>query len=441
MMDFIERNFMNALEDLKVLSRIRSVSTKGEGIYEMVEALVSVMEKYGLKAKVLSTKGYPAIYAEEGEGRTILFYNHYDVQPPDPIDEWESPPFEPAIKEGKIFGRGVADNKGDIISRLLAVKAVRESMGKLPVKVKFLIEGEEEIGSPNLKSLIEENKNLLKADACIWESGGITWDDRPIIALGVKGILYVELEARGAYTELHSSYAPMVPNPAWRLIEALSLLRDRDGRILIDGFYDDVLEPGDFEISLLRDIPFDEAKFEESIGVKLLFRGDELKERYIFSPTCNICGIVSGYTGEGSKTIIPPYARAKIDFRLVPDQRSEDILGKLRAFLDKKGFGDIKINWWEGEEPSRTPPDDPFVDFVKERAREVYGKEPVIYPSFAGTGPMHPVREILKVPVVCIGTGYPESRCHAPNENIRISDFILSTKLIASIISGGSVWR
>lgn len=438
-MEFIDKNFMEAIEDLKLLSRIPSVSARGEGIGEAVATLSELFSKYGLRTKVLKTPGNPVIYAEDGDSEDVLlFYNHYDVQPPEPLEEWESPPFEPEIRDGKLFGRGVADNKGDIVSRLLAVRAIKEVMGSLPVKVKFLVEGEEEIGSPNLPKLIEEKRELLSADACIWESGGLTWDERPIIALGVKGILYVEIEAKGASVDLHSSYAPIIPNPAWELVYLLASLRGRDGRILIDGFYDDVIPPSPLDESLITKMPLEEDRLKESLGIGEFvggLSGDELKKNYIFSPTCNICGIWSGYTGEGSKTVLPSRARVKLDFRLVPWQDPEDIAKKLKAHLERRGFS-VEIKWWEGEKPARTPPDHPFVELVRRKAREVYGKEPVIYPSFAGTGPMHPFREILGLPVVCIGTGYPEARCHAPNENIRLGDFVLATKYIVSVILG-----
>jgi len=441
--DYIDDHWPDAVEDLKKICNQPSISAQHVGIKETVDILVELMRDCGITASVLPSpadKGYPLVFGElKGESpATLLFYNHYDVQPPEPLDLWSSPPFELTAHEDTLRARGVADNKADIIARLLALKAFREVRGSLPVSVKFIIEGEEEIGSPHIAAFVERNRDLLKADACIWECGQVNYRDEPVVSLGLKGILYVRLEVKGASQDLHSSMATVVPNPAWRLVWALASLKDADENILIDGFYDNVLPPNQRDIGIIRKIPLDEEETARSLGLKGFLKGVkgfDYMSRYILEPACTICGLESGYTGPGSKTVLPNLAHAKLDFRLVPDQRPDDILLKLRKHLDKHGFSDITIApQIEGENPARTPPDSPFSALVADAAKEVYGVNPVITPSMAGSGPMYSFTDTLGLPTVLIGVMYPGSRPHAPDENIRIVDFIRGSKHIASII-------
>ena len=437
--EWIEEHFEEGLADLIEFGHQPSISAQGVGMEEAVEKLAELLRKYGVEPQVFPISSYPAVYGEAlGDSPfTLLLYNHYDVQPPEPLELWSSPPFQPEIREGKVFGRGVADDKGDIVSRLLALRAFQEVRGSLPVKIKFLIEGAEEIGSPGLSQFIEEHRELLRADACIWESGEVGWEDRPLICLGAKGILYVELKVEGANRDVHSSMATIVPNPAWRLISALSTLKDPRGNVLIEGFYDEVVPPTPEELAAIQALPSEEEELKESLGLKGFvqgLQGEELKRHHLLEPTCNICGLLSGYTGEGSKTVLPSFASAKLDFRLVPQQRPEDILEKLKRHLEKHGFADVSITCHEGELPARTPLNSPLVGLMAEAARMVYGAEPLIVPTFAGTGPMFPFREVLGLPVASLGVSYPESRAHAPDENIRLADFIRATKYLAAIL-------
>jgi len=441
--EYIDNHWTEAIEDLKRLCRQPSISAQNIGMTEAVELVSQLLTEYNIENKILPVpnNGYPVVYGEtKGESpTTLLFYNHYDVQPPEPLDLWTTPPFEPAEDESTLRARGVSDNKGDIIARLLAIRAYQKTMGKLPITIKFIIEGEEEIGSRNIAGFVEKNRKLLKADACIWECGGVNWRNEPMIALGVKGILYVELEVRGASTDLHSSMATVVPNPAWRLVWALASLKDMDETIHINGFFDKVRPATQKEIDALKAMPLDEKETKKSLGIKRFVKdieGFDYKSRHILESTCTICGMESGYTGPGSKTVLPSVAKAKLDFRLVPDQRPDDILKKLRKHLDAHGFGDVTISpGMEGENPSRTPLDAPFVATVSKAAREVYGVDPIIVPSMAGSGPMYSFTDTLGLPTVLIGIMYPDSRPHAPDENIRFSDFILGAKHIAAIIN------
>ncbi|UCC60892.1 MAG: M20/M25/M40 family metallo-hydrolase [Dehalococcoidia bacterium] len=440
--EYIDQHWQEAVEDLKRLCRQPSISAQNVGMAEMVPLLVRMMQEYGISTRVLTgpSAGYPLIYGElEGETPiTLLFYNHYDVQPPEPLELWTSPPFEPTEYEGNLRARGVSDNKGDIVARLLALKAYQKVHGRPPVSVKFIIEGEEEIGSPNIAAFIDSNQDLLKADACIWECGGVNWRDEPVISLGLKGILCVQLEVRGASKDVHSSMATIVPNPAWRLVWALASLKDVEDNIRIEGFYDKIMPPSRREIDAIDAIPLDEDETKESLGLERFIRdvtGYDYKSRHILEPTCNICGIDSGYIGTGFKTVLPCMASAKLDFRLVPDQRPDDVIAKLRKHLDDHGFSDVVIApLIEGENPARTSLDSPFVRVVSDAAREVYGLEPVIVPSMAGSGPMYSFTGTLGLPTALIGIMYPGSSPHAPNEHIRLSDFILGSKHVAAVL-------
>lgn len=440
--EYIDDHWTEAIQDLKRLCRQPSISAQGVGMVETVDLLTQLMQEYGIKTQVLPNPrgGYPMVYGElEGKtSTTLLFYNHYDVQPPEPLELWSTPPFEPTQYDGNLRARGVSDNKGDIIARLLALRAYLKVHGKPATSVKFLIEGEEEIGSPNIASFVEQNRGLLKADACVWECGGVNWRNEPVVSLGLKGILFVELEVRGASQDVHSSMATVVPNPAWRLVWALASLKDLEENIRVAGFYDSVLPPTRSEIEAIKAMPLDEDETKQSLGLDRFVKGVtgfDYKLRHIVEPTCNICGMDSGYTGPGSKTVLPCLARAKLDFRLVPNQRPDDILSKLRRHLDDHGFSDIAISpGTEGENPARTPLDTPFVRIVSQTAKEVYGVDPVIVPSMAGSGPMYSFTDTLGLPTVLIGVMYPGSSPHAPDENIRLADFVLGAKHVAAIL-------
>ncbi len=439
--DYLDEHWLEAIDDLKRYCAQPSISAQGVGMEECATLTAELLKQFGIEPQILQTGGkYPVVYGEiKGDSPyTLLFYNHYDVQPPEPLELWANPPFEPAMVENKLVARGTSDDKGDIIARLLAIKAFLKISGRLPVSVKFLIEGEEEIGSPHLHAFIEDHRDLLKADACYWEGGRVSWEDRAEIIAGLKGIIGVELEARGAVRDLHSSIGTIVPNPAWRLIWALSTIKDADENILIEGFYDHVRPPTEMETEAIKALPADETELRENLGIKGFLKsltGVDLNMYSILQPACNINGLISGYTGEGSKTVLPCQSKAKLDFRLVPDQRPEDIISKLRKHLDKHGFDDVSIFAPEGENPARTSLDSPFVKVVCDAAREVYGSEPILKPSMTGSGPMYPFTGVLGMPVASSGVSNPDSRPHAPDENIRLADFLLASKHVASILN------
>ena len=438
---YIDDHLNESITGLTELCKLPSVSAQNSAIEETAEHVSGLLRDLGFDARVLpkAAGGYPVVYAEQPgrSARTLLFYDHYDVQPPEPLELWSSPPFQPTLRDGKLYGRGVSDNKGNIAARLAALRAWKEVRGELPCAVKFCIEGDEEIGSPQMEEFVAEQRELLAADACVWEGGGVTWEGVPQVTLGVKGLLYVELESSTVDRDAHSSYGTVLPNAAWRLAWALSSIKGPDERVLIDGFYDAVRPSTPEERAAVEAMPSEEVETLKSYGVEEALtgvRGLEYRLRHLFEPTATIDGLTSGYEGEGAKTVLPARAMAKMDFRLVPDQDPDDISTKLRRHLDSRGFSDITLRLLSGERPARTPVSDPLVEVVRRAVVDVYGREPLIVPTMAGTGPLYPFVATLGLATADIGIGYPDTRIHAPDENIRIEDFRNGTKAVAALL-------
>ncbi|MEX2235994.1 MAG: M20/M25/M40 family metallo-hydrolase [Dehalococcoidia bacterium] len=445
---YIDDHGKESVEELFDLVRMPSVSARRQAIQETAEHLAEKLQDLGFETRIMPKRGtgQPVLYAEApGDSeRTILVYNHYDVQPDEPLDEWETEPFEPTRRDGRIYGRGICDDKGNVMARIAALRAIKETRGSLPSRIKFLIEGDEEIGSPFFEEFVDDNRDLLKADACLWEGSGVDPEGRPLLPLGVKGLLYVELSCRTVARDVHSSYATVVPNPAWRLTWALSTMKDEDENILIDGFYDDVRDTTDAEADAIDRMPAEEEAFAKSLELErfvLGVKGKDFRKRLYLAPSCNIDGLTAGYQGPGSKTISPGRASAKLDFRLVPDQDPHDIERKLRRHLEKHGFEDIQVETFGAEHPARTSLDKEWVAIVRDTLSSVYGKETVVVPTMAGTGPMYPVVKMLGVPTADTGVGYIDSRIHAPNENIREEDFMMGIKAAAAVFDAFGRWK
>ena len=439
--DYLESNLGSSLDELSRLCSQPSVAAQNWGMQECAELVADMFIARGFSTEIMPTDGAPVVFAErKGKlDKTLLFYNHYDVQPPEPLDEWETPPFEPNIRDGKMYARGVSDDKGHIISRLHAIDAILNQEGDLPCNIKFIIEGEEETSSIHLHEFIEIHKGKLAADACIWEFGGVDHRDVPIQYLGMRGICYVELSVKTAKIDAHSGLGGSIfPNAAWRLIWALRTIKGSDERIRIPGHYDDVVPPSDRDRKLMEALPEQADEFKQRYGVESFLKGltggVELRLAEVFEPTCTICGFTAGYQGEGGKTVLPAEASAKVDFRLVPNQKPENVLIGLRNFLDKEGFKDVEITYLGGEPPARTDPDDPFVELVMRTAEPVYDHPMEIMPMIGGSGPNYPFIHVLNLSVATAGVGYPGSQAHAPNENMRIDLYLKGAEHIARII-------
>ncbi|MFN2144991.1 MAG: M20/M25/M40 family metallo-hydrolase, partial [Anaerolineales bacterium] len=374
--------------------------------------------------------------------RTLLFYNHYDVQPPEPLELWTSPPYQPEIRDGKLYARGAKDDKGELVARLAAVDAIRAAHdGELPCGVIFVVEGEEEIGSPHIAKFVQEHLDLLACHGAIWEEGMVS-KEGPIDILGRRGIIAFELSVETINMDAHSGNAHNLPSAAWRLVWALASLKDENERILIPGFYDDALPPSDVDRKLIESYPNREKKDQETLeryGLETYLGGRTGVEAglAIFTPTCNIQGITTGYQGDGIKTVIPARASAKLDFRLVKNQDPDDIERKLRTHLIEQGFGDVKVMRYSAMWPYRADPLDPLVQLSARTAKEVYGKDLILVPTTGGSSPVYAFAGPLgNIPVISPGVGYWDSRTHAPDENLRVEDFHNAARNIARILDG-----
>jgi acetylornithine deacetylase/succinyl-diaminopimelate desuccinylase-like protein len=418
-----------------------SISTQNVGIQEMAELCRAMLAEVGAAARLVPIEdGNPVVFGQiDGPSKRVLnLYNHYDVQPPEPLDLWDSDPFAAEVRDGRIWARGVGDNKGHLVARICAVDAWRNVRGGLPLTIRFIYEGEEEIGSPNLERFVREHRaEIAPADGCIWEGGGKDFSGRIRLSCGLKGICYVELTAKGANTDLHSSRATIVPNPAWRLTWALASLKAPDERVTIGGFNDRVLPPTPEEERALEAMPFEEEEFLRTFGLDrflLDLRGQPLKLKDMFQPTCTICGIAGGYTGPGIKTVLPNAATAKVDMRLVPDQDPHEIFRLLRAHLDAHGFADVETRLVAAEHPAKTALDAPLVKAVQEVVRKLHGHEAITVPITPGSGPMYVLCQAIGVPAVSSpGGGNPDARIHAPNENMIVEDYFMAIKGMAML--------
>lgn len=455
----VDSEMGSLISDLQSLIRQPSISARRQGLSECADLVLHVMTKAGIKSELLAICGdgenqaeavAPAVYGEVKSkanpgGRTILFYNHYDVQPEEPLEFWRNEPFGAKIESNYIYGRGSADDKGELMTRIKAVECFLKSTGDVPCNIKFIVEGEEEVGSPNIRKYLSKYKQKLAADGVIWEFGYVNEDDRPIVSLGMKGLLYVELSASGPSLDVHSSWAVLIQNPAWRLLQALNTLMSSDGKILIDDWYKEVKGFTPDELALLFNEPFDELELMRQYGVDGFInnvRGIEVRKALAGNPTCNISGIAAGYFGEGTKTVLPATASAKLDFRLVPDMDPQLQLDRLTNHLRSCGFGnDIKIRFIHGEPAFRTPTDEPLVKQVEGAAAESFGVKPVTSVSSAGTGPMYYFAKMLGAPCVSVGSTHIYSRIHSPNEFARIDLLNKGTKCIVAIIEKFSTKR
>ena len=443
---FVDKHRNELLNDLQTLIRQPSISAKNEGIEECSILVSKMLKKAGVSSEILrlNKNAAPLVFGEvkskSNPSKTLLFYNHYDVQPVEPIEEWEYPPFSGKIIGNKIFGRGASDDKGELITRIKAVESYLQEYNDVPCNIKFCIEGEEENGSENIEKYLKKFKKKFSCDGVIWEFGYIDTKNRPIVGLGMKGLLYVELSVKESIRDAHSSFATIIKNPAWRLIDALKTLRDSNGKILIDGWSDDIIPLSENDLKIIRKEPFDANDFKKEYGIKK-FVGDknafEAKKALVAGPTCNIAGIESGYTGDGAKTVLPSTAKVKIDFRLVPNMDPKKQIKLLKLHLKRAGFDDVSIKVLNAEAAARTSTDEKIVDIVCDSAKKIFG-DYILNISNAGTGPMHAFVDVLHAPCVSIGSSFIFCRMHSPNEFAKIDLLNKTTKCLCMLIENFS---
>jgi acetylornithine deacetylase/succinyl-diaminopimelate desuccinylase-like protein len=430
--EYIHDNQSKFVDQIIRLASQPSVSARNEGIEECAALTKSMVEEIGATARLvrLDKDGVaPVVYGElrsSKSSKTVLFYNHYDVQPEVPLELWKSPPFKPEVRGGRLYGRGVSDDKGELVSRLKLVEAYVKVHGEPPCNVKFCFEGEEEVGSPHLEQYVSRNPELFKADAVIWEYGKIYGEGKPVVSLGVKGMIYLEMTVRALSQDAHSMYAAALPSAVWRLVRLLEMIKDTHERILIPGWYDGVQDLTEDEMKLVESQPSEAQELLQTFGTKEFAGGMSVKQAaksLIARPTANVAGIWAGYTGQGSKTVLPAEAHCKMDFRLVPNQDPDDLFAKFMSFLREHGYGDVEVRRETMEPAARTSYKSAFAQASIKAAKEVFALEPGIELSSAGTGPLYVFTRRYGVPALEIGVSPVDAAIHSPNENIRL-DFL-----------------
>ncbi|MBA3515580.1 MAG: M20/M25/M40 family metallo-hydrolase [Pyrinomonadaceae bacterium] len=439
---YVDRHARNFTERLQALCRMPSVAARGTGMRAMAEAVEQMMQRVGIGTRAFKMgAGYPIIYGECGGGpETFLVYGHYDVQPVGHLTDWSVGPFAATIVDGKLFSRGAANSKGDLVARLAAVEAYQKTVGKLPVSLRFIIEGEDGLGSQSLYRFTTQHPELLVARGCIWDEGYRDTKERPVISLGFKGITFLELRAHGARSDLHSKWGAIVPNPAWRLVQALATITSPKGVITIDGFSSHVAPICEEDAEALKAIELDEAGLKKEFrigGWVRAMKGPALVKEHIFGPTCTICGIQTGHTDAGAKTVLPSTAMARLDFRLVPDLTPDLVQRLLRDHLDIRGFKDIEIIELGSAPLAKAPATSLVARAVIGPAMEVYGMPPLVYPMDPSSGPVGAVCGVScpPTPVASFGISYAGSNPHGPDENVRVDDFLQSIKFIGRVIN------
>jgi acetylornithine deacetylase/succinyl-diaminopimelate desuccinylase-like protein len=426
---YIDEHRRESLDILTTLLRQPSISAQDAGVKECAALLAGLMRDLAIPAEVIPTPTQPVVYGEIVRAPrvfTLLCYGHYDVQPPEPLELWQSPPFEPTVRDGRLYARGAGDNKGQLVAHVLAAKAWLETAGGPPVNLKFVFEGEEESGSPGLGEFVREQRAKLAADLVYISDGGLHPSGAPVISLGNRGILGITLVAQGADRDNHSgNKGGVAPNPVWMLVHLLSTMVDPAGRVLIEGFYDAVRPVGTVEERLLAAMDFDPVEFGRTMGLeRVQMDGPTYWRRIMLEPYVNINGFISGYVGPGSKTIIPATAECRIDFRLVVDQRIQDILEKVRRHVARvdprvrvleRGFGTM--------EASRTEPDHPAVGVIARAVEAVRGVGPYITLASGGSLPNAVWPTILGVDHIGVPYANADENNHSPNENLSLERF------------------
>jgi acetylornithine deacetylase/succinyl-diaminopimelate desuccinylase-like protein len=441
--EYLEQNRDRFVDDLKAVLRIPSVSAQPQHRDDVRRCAVHIanhLESIGMKhVEVVSTEGHPIVYAEwlEAPGKpTALLYGHYDVQPPEPLDLWKSPPFEPTLRDGKLYARGAVDDKGQVYMHLKAIEAHMRVNGKLPINLKLVIEGEEEVGSESLEGFLRARRSQLDADVIVVSDTAMLAPDQPALTYGLRGILYTQIEVIGPARDLHSGhFGGAVMNPANALALIVTALKDGDGRITVPGFYDRVRTLSKDEREAFAKIPFNEAAFlkEAAAPVPSGERGYTTLERVTVRPTLDVNGMWSGYTGEGSKTVLPSFAAAKVSMRLVPDQDPRDLFGSFEGYVKKLAPAGVtvKVIDMHSARPFLCNPDHPMLHAARRALGRAWTKPPVMIREGGSIPVMSTFQQTHDLPCILMGFGLDDDQVHAPNEKFSLSSFHGGTKSAA----------
>ena len=450
--DFININRDRYLDELKAFLAIPSISALPQhagDVQRCAEWCADEMRRIGLEnVRLIATPGNPVVYGDwlhASGAPTILFYGHYDVQPVDPLDLWQSPPFEATIRDGEIYARGSADDKGQVFMHFKAIEAHLKQAGSLPVNIKIILEGEEEVGSANLDNFIRDHRGELGADVVVISDSPMFARGVPSICYGLRGLVYFQIDLRGSSTDLHSgSFGGAVSNPAFVLAQMLAQMKDRSGRIKIPGFYDDVVALQDEERKAWASLPFNEKKYKKDFGIPKVAgeTGYTTLERTWARPTFEVNGLLSGFTGEGAKTVLPAVAMAKVSMRLVPNQRPDKIAELFEAHVKDiaPGTVELKITRMHGGKPWMTSYDNPYVQAAGRAIEKGFGRKPVFTREGGSIPVVSTFQEELGLPSVLFGVGLPDENAHAPNEKLDLENFqggIIASAILYEEIAAG----
>ena len=437
---YVDTNRQAFLDRLIAYLRQPSISAHGIGIAEVAEFLVELLRGLGFDTQAIPTAGWPMVLGRRTvspEALTVLLYGHYDVQPPDPLDAWITPPFEPTIRDGRLYARGAGDNKGQHFAQILALESLLACHNTLPCNVTVLLEGEEEIGSPHIASFVNQHQDKLDVDLVITADGPVHESGQSCIMFGVRGVLGFELRARGANQDLHSgNWGGIAPNPIWTLVHLLSTMKNERGQITIDGFYDNLVPPTELEQQAMDKLPLDLERVKSDLDLSRLDQPLDRPffERTMFWPTLTINGLHGGYGGPGSKTVLPHEALAKCDIRLVEEQSGDEIFAKVEAHV-KRHAPEVELIRQPTMEPSKTPLDSPFTGPIRQGIITAQGVEPLLIPSAGGSLPDYVFTKILGIPAFGVPYANPDESNHAPNENLEIERFFAGIKTGAAMLA------
>lgn len=427
----------------RVMDYVRhpSISAHDIGILEVAEMLVEHLSGLGFDAGLVETPGHPFVLGHltvDPEKPTVLLYGHYDVQPPDPLEEWVSPPFEPEIRDGRIWARGIGDNKGQHFAQLLAIETHLKVRGTLPCNIIFLLEGEEEIGSPQIAEFVRQNRHRLEAaDLVVTSDGPLHESGKPVVTFGVRGVASFDLVAKGAARDVHSgNYGGVVPNPIWTLVQLLATMKDPEGNITVEGLTETVIPATNLERAAIARLPDDAKAVMEDLGLTELDGPLDRPywDRLMFHPTLTINGLHGGYSGPGSKTVLPNQAIAKCDVRLVEPLTPDHVFERIEAHVARHAPG-VEVVRHNGMLPSKTPLDSPFAAPITRAIRQARGTDPLLYPTVGGSLPDYVFTKILDRPAFVVPYANADEANHAPNENLEVDLFIAGIKTGAALLA------